>query len=187
MVREYGIRYFNRVKEVLDAIDLDTIEDVVEILLKAYQNENQVFVMGNGGSGSTASHFACDINKGVSQPLLRRFKVISLNDNMPLIMAYANDLSYEEVFVEQIKNYLGPDDVVIGISGSGNSRNVLKAIEYANKNKAVTIGLSGFDGGQLAKVSQVNLNAAVSDMQQAEDIHLIITHLIMQVLQKRLS
>lgn len=187
MVRENSISYFNRLKEVLDAIDLDRLEDVVEILLTAYHNENHVFVMGNGGSGSTASHFACDINKGVSHTLSRRFRVISLNDNMPLIMAYSNDLSYEEIFVEQIKNYLGPDDVVIGVSGSGNSRNVLKAIEYANRNQAITIGFTGFDGGQLAKVSQVSLNAAVSDMQQAEDIHLIITHLIMQLLQKSLA
>ncbi|MBE9529220.1 MAG: SIS domain-containing protein [Proteobacteria bacterium] len=187
MVREQSERYFSELKEVLDALDLDAVERVVDIFLEARKNGKQIFVMGNGGSGSTASHLACDINKGVGGSLPERFKVICLNDNMPTVLAYANDMSYEDIFVEQLKNYLLEGDVVIGISGSGNSGNVLKAVDYANRCGAVTIGFSGYDGGELAKVSTVSLNAGVACMQKAEDIHLIVTHLIMQILESRLA
>lgn len=187
MVKNYSIRYFNEIKTILDNIDLALIEKVIALLLKAYQSENHVFFMGNGGSASTASHFVCDINKGVCTSLSKKFKAICLNDNMPLIMAYSNDLSYDNVFVEQMKNYLGPDDVVIGISCSGNSKNVLKAIEYANDKKAITVGFTSFDGGLLAKKAQFVINARVNDMQKSEDVHLIISHLIMQILIERLN
>ena len=186
MVKDFSIRYFNELKAALDSIDLDVFEKVINIFLNAHEKEKRIFVMGNGGSGSTASHFACDINKGVSYPLTKKFKVISLNDNMPLVMAYGNDISFEDIFVEQMKNFLTPGDVVIGISGSGNSKNVLKAIEYANKNGATTIGLSAFDGGLLAKTAQISLNVKVDDMQKAEDSHLILSHLIMQLLEGKL-
>lgn len=187
MVKDYSIRYFNDIKTILDNTNLLVLEKIINILLNAYYSEKQILVMGNGGSASTASHFVCDINKGVSYPLSKKFRVISLSDNIPLIMAYSNDLSYEDIFIEQIKNYLKPGDVVIGISSSGNSKNVLKAIEYANENKAITIGLTGFDGGLLAKLAQVNLNVMTMDMQKSEDIHLILTHLIMQILQEKLN
>ena len=120
--------------------------------------------MGNGGSGSTASHFACDINKGSCFELNKKFKVICLNDNMPTILAYANDLSYDKIFVEQLKNFLQEGDVVIGISGSGNSETVLQAVSYAKEHGARTVGLSGFDGGTLARIADVPLIAAINDM-----------------------
>lgn len=187
MVGEYSTKYFSEIKEVLDRIDLKAVEKVVGLLTKAYHGEDQIFVMGNGGSASAASHFACDINKGACQPFLKKFKVISLSDNIAMITAYANDLSYEDVFVEQMKNYLKARDVVIGISASGNSANVLKAVEYAKSQGATTVGLTGFDGGELGKKAEINLHVSVKDMQKAEDIHLMLIHLVMQLVQRELE
>ena len=142
--------------------------------------------MGNGGSGATASHFACDMNKEVSSGLDKRIQVICLNDNIPIISAYANDLSYDNIFTEQLKNFLKPNDVVIGISVSGNSRNVIKAIQYANDHSAITVGFTGFDGSQVAKIAKIPIVIAANDMQKVEDIHLILFHMIMQILQKKM-
>jgi D-sedoheptulose 7-phosphate isomerase len=165
----------------------DTFEKIVQVLLDAYRAENQIFIMGNGGSGATASHFACDINKGCCLDLKKKFKVICLNDNMPTILAYANDCSYSKIFVEQIKNFLRPEDVVIGISGSGNSENVLEAVSYAGTKGAKTVGLSGYDGGKLAKIADIPLVARVHDMQKVEDVHMIVIHMLMQYLCNELS
>jgi D-sedoheptulose 7-phosphate isomerase len=143
--------------------------------------------MGNGGSGSTASHVACDLNKGVSYGRQKRFRVISLNDNLPTLTAYANDVSYEDVFVEQLRNFLCPGDLVVGISGSGNSPNVLNAIAFANSLGAHTVGLCGFNGGKLAPMVKTPIIAPVHDMQKAEDVHLILLHAVMQVLCARLK
>lgn len=187
MVKAHSIKYFNEIKSVLDSIDLEVLEKVVNLISKAYYGDCHIFTMGNGGSASNASHFACDINKGVSTPDSRKFKVISLTDNIPLITAYANDLSYEDIFVEQMKNYLKAGDLVIGISGSGKSKNILNAIDYANINKATTIGISGYDGGLLAKKVHLSLNVKVNDMQKCEDVHLILIHIIMQILNRQLQ
>jgi len=187
MVTEYCTAYFKEIKKVLDGIDLKAMEKFVDLLLRAYRKDNRIFVMGNGGSASAASHFACDINKGACLPYIKKFKVISLSDNIAIITAYANDLSYSEVFVEQLKNHLEPEDLVIGISGSGNSANVLKAVDYANANNAVTVGITGFDGGRLAGKVFLSLNVGVRDMQKAEDIHLMLIHLVMQIIQKELE
>ena len=143
--------------------------------------------MGNGGSAMTASHFACDLNKGCSLGRDRRFKVICLNDSMSTILAYANDLSYEHVFFEQLKNFFMPGDVVIGISGSGNSPNVLRALEYANQQKGVTIGWCGFVGGRLGSLAKIPLVISSQDMQQIEDVHMIIAHAAMQRLAQSIS
>ena len=120
--------YLTQLKELLDRFPHDNFEKIAAALIAAHDKEKQIFIMGNGGSGSTASHFACDINKGCCLHLEKKFKVICLNDNIPTMLAYANDLSYSKVFVEQLKNFLQPDDVVIGISGSGKSENVLQAV-----------------------------------------------------------
>ena len=112
--------YLTLLTETINRIDVSEISGITELLIDAYHRNANIFIMGNGGSASTASHFACDINKGVSLNLDKRFKVISLTDNLPTIMAYANDLSYEDIFIEQLKNFLNPGDLVIGISGSGN-------------------------------------------------------------------
>ncbi len=186
MIKEFTLRYLNELEDAIRSLAIDKLEKVISLISRAHERGHQIFIMGNGGSGSTASHFACDMNKGISFGLERRLKVICLNDNMPTILAYANDNSYEDIFVEQLKNFLNTDDIVIGISGSGNSENVLKAVRYANENGAKTIGLTGFDGGKLAKLAQTPIVVSVNDMQKIEDIHLILTHMIMQILYKKL-
>jgi D-sedoheptulose 7-phosphate isomerase len=178
--------YCESLSEALKKVSSERFEGLVRLLESAYHGNRQVFVFGNGGSRSTASHFACDLNKGVSYGLEKRFRVICLNDQLPTLTAYANDVCYEDVFVESLKNFLLPGDLVIGISGSGNSANVLKAIEYAHTHGGHTVGLSGYSGGKLAKLAGTSLLAPVDDMQKAEDVHFILFHVIMQVLCARL-
>lgn len=179
--------YLKKLIKTINSLNLKEFEDFFQILSDCYEKENQIFVFGNGGSASTASHFAADLNKGVSFGLQKRFKIFCLNDNIPAMLAYANDLSYSDIFVEQLKNFLRKDDVVIGISGSGNSENILKAIEYANQHGAVTIGITGYDGGKLRKIARYSINANVMDMQISEDIHLILSHIIMKLFYKKLK
>ncbi|HZP01597.1 MAG TPA: SIS domain-containing protein [Terriglobia bacterium] len=186
MVADFLRNYMSGLKQALDSVPAEKFEELIQQLESAHHDGRQIFMMGNGGSGATASHIACDFNKGVSLGLEKRLKVISLNDNVAIMTAYANDVSYEDVFVEQLKNFLRPGDLVIGISGSGNSPNVLKAIEYANTAGAQTIGLTGYNGGKLAKLVRTSLNVPVHDMQKAEDVHMILFHVAMQVLYARL-
>jgi D-sedoheptulose 7-phosphate isomerase len=178
--KELSTSYLVDLKDLLDRFDHDVFEKIVDLILAAYENEKHIFVMGNGGSGSTASHFACDINKGCCLDLDKKFKMISLSDSIPTMLAYANDLSYDAIFVEQMKNFFKPGDLVIGISGSGNSENVLQAIKYANENNGTTIGLSGYSGGKLSAMVDVSLVADIQDMQKTEDVHMIVIHMIMQ-------
>ena len=138
--------------------------------------------MGNGGSGATASHFVCDFNKGISEKLDSKYRFICLNDNIPTMLAYANDVSYNSIFVEQLKNLATEGDLVIGISGSGNSNNVISAIEYANAQGCKTFGLVGYDGGMLKKIAQNCIHIKINNMQIVEDIHMIIDHLLYSVL-----
>ena len=186
MIREYFSDYCAGLSKALEGVSAERFEEFVHLLESAYQDGRQVFLMGNGGSGSTASHLACDLNKGVSFGREKRFRVISLNDNLPTLTAYANDVSYEDVFLEPLKNFLRPGDLVVGISGSGNSPNVLKAIAYANDLGAHTVGLCGFDGGKLAGMVRTPVLAPVHDMQKAEDVHMILSHVAMQLLCARL-
>lgn len=178
--------YFNRLKTAVDRVPLQDISGICAVLKEAYEKEKTIFIMGNGGSGATSAHLACDFNKGVCGKARKKLKVVSLADNMPVILAIANDLSYDKIFVEQLKNHLKPGDVVIGISGSGNSPNVIEAVNYANDAGCVTIGLCGYDGGQLKKICRHSVHVKVNDMQIAEDIHLVIGHIIMQVLDAEL-
>jgi D-sedoheptulose 7-phosphate isomerase len=182
MIREHLSNYCTGLSKGLESVSPERFEEFVRLLENACQEGRQVFLMGNGGSGSTASHLACDLNKGVSYGRQKRFRAISLNDNLATLTAYANDVSYEDVFVEQLKNFLRPGDLVVGISGSGNSLNVLKAIAYANSVGAHTVGLCGFNGGKLAGVVRTPILAPVHDMQKAEDVHMILLHVAMQVL-----
>jgi D-sedoheptulose 7-phosphate isomerase len=135
-------------------------------------------VCGNGGSASTASHFACDIVKGASYNRDSRFRIMALTDSLPTLTAYSNDVNYESVFVEQLRNFAEPGDLVMGISGSGNSPNVLRALEYANSIGCKTIALTGRDGGQLGPLAQLNIQVPVPHMGRIEDAHLIICHMI---------
>jgi len=180
-------QYLTELKEVLDNFNLGQFEKIVNLVLNAYEDEKQIFTMGNGGSASTASHFACDLNKGCCTNLEKKIKTICLNDNIPTLLAFANDVSYDVVFVEQLKNFLNPGDLVIGISGSGNSENVIKAIHHAKQNNGHTIGFSGFSGGKLARMVDVSFVAKVDDMQKIEDIHMILVHMIMQAIYSALQ
>lgn len=150
--------------------------------MNAYKEGSTIFVFGNGGSAATASHFATDLNKGISYGLEKRFRVMALTDNFSTVSAYSNDTSYDDVFVEQMKNFIKPGDLVIGISGSGNSKNVLNAVEYANSRGNITVGITGYDGGKLRQIAKHSVNANIKDMQISEDIHMILGHLTMKVL-----
>ncbi len=162
----------------------DNVNRTVEILYKARQDKRTVFIMGNGGSASTASHFVGDLSKGTIVEGYPRFKAISLTDNIPNMLAWGNDSCYEDIFIEQLRNLLNPNDVVIGISGSGNSENVLRAIQYANDHGAITIGWSGFSGGKLKDIAQISLVVPSQYMQRIEDIHLLLEHLVTSLIRE---
>jgi len=179
--------YFLRLSETLNKLDLQAIDQFVEALLLARDNENTVFIFGNGGSAATASHVTGDFLKGVSFELDKRFRVICLSDNTAGITAISNDLGYEEIFVEQLKVFLKKNDLVIGISGSGNSANVVKALEYAGKQGAKTIAMCGFKGGKIKEMADLVIHIPISDMEITEDIHIILFHAIKQTLIKRLK
>lgn len=176
--------YFATLKQTLDRLDREQVRSFLELLLRAREEGKTIFIMGNGGSAATASHFVCDFNKGLSQPGRKRFKVICLNDNIPSMMAYANDQSYEDIFVEQLKNFFQPGDVVVGISGSGNSMNVVKAIAWANEHGARTACLVGYDGGRLKQITMQCIHANVNDMQITEDVHMILNHMGMKIVKE---
>ena len=179
-------QYLDRLKQVIDTFDLSLYESVVNAILDAYRQNVHIFVMGNGGSGATASHLACDINKGCCLDLTKKFKMMCLNDNMPTILALANDISYEAVFEEQLKNFFNPGDLVIGISGSGNSENVLRAVRFAAANGGQTMGWCGFGGGKLAGLVDLAFVVDSQDMQQVEDAHVILSHMLMQTIHRTL-
>jgi len=170
--------YVEEIKDTLDRLPWEAIQEVIGVLQEARLNDRQVFVMGNGGSAATASHFACDLGKGTLMPGRPRFRVIALTDNMPLFSALANDFGYDRVFVEQLASLVHPGDVVIGISGSGNSANVLNAIFFARQVGASTIGLTGFDGGRLKDLVDVCILVPNHCIEQVEDLHLLLEHLI---------
>lgn len=186
-MRSFSAEYIADLKEVLEGFPHEHFDRLIDAILTSYANENHIFVMGNGGSASTASHWVCDVNKGCCLDKQKKFKMICLNDSISTMLAYANDLSYEDIFVEQLKNFFHPGDLVIGISGSGNSPNVLKAIDYANNNGGITAGLCGFSGGRLHSMVDIPLLAEVNDIQKVEDIHMIVVHMAMQRIQEALN
>ena len=170
--------YISHLQTAISTLPIDRIKKVVEILLEAYRDEKRVFIIGNGGSAATASHFACDLGKGTICEGGKRFKVISLTDNIPLMTAWANDSGYDHIFKEQLENLLEIGDVVIGISASGNSKNILDAIEYANSKDCITIGFTGFNGGKLSNMVEECIIAKSDRYGPVEDIHLILDHIV---------
>jgi D-sedoheptulose 7-phosphate isomerase len=160
----------------------EIIEKIYVEIKNAQKNSNKIFIMGNGGSASTSSHFVSDLLKTSLTKEANRIKAISLTDNIPVVMAWANDTSFENIFYSQLENFLVKGDLVIGISGSGNSKNVIKAIEFANSKEAKTVCLLGKDGGKLAKISQSNLIIPNNDMLTIETMHLLICHLLTSLL-----
>ncbi len=174
--------YFDRLTKALHEQDFAAYDQAIELVRTAWQAGRQIITLGNGGSSMTALHFQTDWAKNIYLKTGKPFRGRSLVDNMGLIMAYANDFSFQDLFLEQLKNLLEPGDLVVAISGSGNSENVIRAVEYANAHGAVTLGLSGYDGGRLKKIAQHNLWADVPDMQIVEDIHSVFGHLVLRSL-----
>lgn len=174
----FSTDYRNQLIETLNGLDLTKVDQATEWLKEARDNQRHIFVCGNGGSASTASHFACDIVKGASYQRQSRFRIMALTDSLPTLTAYSNDVGYDCVFAEQLKNFAQPGDVVIAISGSGNSPNVLCAVEYAHKAGCKTIALTGRDGGKLGQMAQLNIQVAVPHMGRIEDAHLIVCHMM---------
>lgn len=178
--------YLSDETAVLQALDRDALNQALNALLDAFERGSAVYVFGNGGSAATASHFQNDFNKGVSEHTEKKFNFVCLNDNVATMMAVANDIGYEEVFRFQLRGHLKPGDVVLAISGSGNSPNVLNAVEYAQTLGNQVIGLTGLQGGKLKALSDISLHVPVQSMQITEDVHLIFNHLMMWVLGKTL-
>jgi D-sedoheptulose 7-phosphate isomerase len=177
-LQEYIRAYKTRSLQALNSISEDSVAQLVRLLTNARDTRRQVFVCGNGGSAATASHFANDLGKGASFGREKKFRVLSLTDNVPWISALANDLDYSDVFVEQLKNYAETGDIVIAFSGSGNSRNVIKVVEWANSNGLSTIGITGRPGGRLALLAQLPIFVESSHMGNIEEGHFLIQHLV---------
>ena len=188
-MKKFITKYLIELKRCLNKLDKGKIEQAITMLIKAYKNDQQVFILGNGGSASTSSHMACDLSKGTLQRVYdnseRRLRIISLTDNVALMTALANDLSYDDIFSQQLQNLVRPNDVVIVMSGSGNSANVVKAVEYAKKCGAKTIGFLGFTtGGRLGKMVDCAIIVDSHHYGPIEDIQLVLDHLITSWLAK---
>lgn len=185
--------YLAELRTVLDNLPLQQISRASDILFECYQADHTVFTFGNGGSGALASHLVADLGKGTHFPgpkelaTVRRLRAMAVTDNMPMVTAWANDTHYEDVFMRQIENFLQPEDVALAISGSGNSPNVLKALAYARGAGAITIGLGGFGGGKMKDLLDCPIIVPSSNMQQVEDAHLVISHMIFLDLKARIT
>jgi len=170
--------YFSTVQELLNKVPFAAVDQVVEALLNANRNGNTVYICGNGGSASTATHFGCDLAKRPIVAGQPRYRVIPLTDNNALMTALSNDIGYDVVFSEQLIPLVRKGDILIGISGSGNSKNVIKAVEVAKAAGAVTIGFSGYDGGKLAPAVDISVHIPSFNMAMVEDVHLMLEHAI---------
>lgn len=186
--------YINEVKTYLEhetatlqKLDVAEINAALNLLEQTFEQGNTVFVFGNGGSSATASHFQNDFNKGVSEHTEKKFNFLCLNDNVATVMAVANDIGFDEVFRFQLTGHMQPGDVVMAISGSGNSKNVINAVEYAKEQGAKVIGLTGFGGGKLKELSDVSLHVPINSMQITEDIHMVFDHLMMSIFYRSLA
>ena len=179
--------YLEHEINTLKALDVNEINAALNLLLETFENGNTVFVFGNGGSSATASHFQNDFNKGVSEHTEKKFNFQCLNDNVATVMAVANDIGFDEVFRFQLVGHMRPGDVALAISGSGNSKNVLNAVEYAKSQGSKVIGLTGFGGGKLKELSDVSLHVPVNSMQITEDIHMVFDHLMMSIFYRSLA
>ncbi len=180
-------KYLRDFSTLLNKINLTEVETLVNLLTDAYTNDHFVFIIGNGGSGANASHLCQDLGKGTLHNFdkQKRFKVMSLTDNMPCILAYGNDLGYDRIFVEQLKTFARRDAVLLAISGSGNSPNVLKAVEWANANGLTTLGITGHDGGKLKKMCHHSLHVPSFNMGVVEAAHAVIFHYLLDTLYER--
>lgn len=186
-------QYTKRLAEELNRIDLSDLENWADLVFEAWQHRANVFIIGNGGSAATATHMSQDFAKSLhpenklDAPDTKRLRVQSLTDNVGWLTAVANDLGYEQVFKQQLQNLANAGDLLIAISGSGNSENVLNAVTWANESGLITFGLTGFDGGQLATLCQHSLNVSVDDMGMSEGIHLSLYHWVLNDVYARIN
>jgi D-sedoheptulose 7-phosphate isomerase len=181
--------YLERVCEEIHRIDLAQVETLCDLIERAYDAGRFVFIIGNGGSGATASHLCEDLAKCTLSDFekQKRLKVLSLTDNTAGIMAWGNDEGYDRIFVEQLKNLASPGDLLLAISGSGNSPNILKAVDWANAHEMTTVGITGFQGGKLKSLAHYNLHAPVHDMGMAESLHVVVFHWVIDELHRRFA
>ena len=186
-------QFLDRVAEELGRIDEVEVQALADAIGECYEHGRTVFLCGNGGSGSNASHFCEDLGKGTlrredfDDDRKKRLRVLSLTDNTPYILAWGNDEGFDRVFVEQLKNLAGPGDLLIAISGSGNSPNVLRAVDWANRNGLKTFGCTGFGGGKLRTLAQQGLHVPLDDMGIVESIHLTAFHWVVDDLHRRIG
>ncbi len=178
--------YWHELASTIQAMPFDMLTKAAELLLDCYRRGSTVFMLGNGGSAATASHFACDLAKGTQVIGLPAFRVISLSDNVPLMSAWANDTNYERIFAEQLATLIRPDDIVIAISASGNSPNILAAARMAQQSGAITLALTGQDGGKLSRLADFTIYVPSQSIEQVEDAHLVIAHSLCVVLREQL-
>lgn len=187
MVSGFIQEYLKELQACLDEIDKGQIEAIVNAITDCWRNDRQVLILGNGGSAATATHFASDLSKNMATGKNTRLKAISISDNMALITAIANDIGYASVFKEQLTGLMGGGDMVVCISASGNSPNVLEAARYAKDNGAKVIGLTGFGGGALREIADYSVVLTSTEYEQVEDIHMVLCHLIAKETKRRIA
>lgn len=182
-------KYKKTISDVLDTVEEDEINKFMDMLMEAYENDRFVYVIGNGGSAANASHLAQDLAKGTRHSIeqKKRIKALSLTDNTPFLTAQGNDEGYESIFEQQLRTFAAPGDYLIAISGSGNSPNIIKAIEWANSNGIKTIGITGYDGGKLKKMAAHTVHVPLNEMCTAESIHSIIFHYVILEIREKLK
>lgn len=187
MAREFFAGYVDGLTTLLQELDPDAIDRIGSVLWEAYRDDRSIFIIGNGGSAATASHFACDLAKGATVPGKRRVRATSLTDNVALMTAIGNDIGYEKLFTEQIANLAAAGDVLVAISASGNSPNVVDALRWAQGNGLVTVALLGFDGGKAATIAEHPVIAESRNYGLVEDFHLIFEHAMSQWLRQKIE
>jgi D-sedoheptulose 7-phosphate isomerase len=175
---EFSAEYRKRFLHALDAFDLKQVDEVIELFREAREKGRTIFVAGNGGSSATATHLVCDLVKDASFGRTKRFKAMTLLDSMPTLSAYANDVDFKDAMAETLRNFAHPDDIYLAISGSGNSENLVRAMDYANKHGLKTIALTGRDGGKLGAKAALELRVPDPHMGRIQDVHHIICHMI---------
>jgi D-sedoheptulose 7-phosphate isomerase len=181
-------QYFEELQRVANGICHDGVDQIADVLVKAYESARMVFTFGNGGSASLASHLACDLGKGTAYCNGgKRLRILALTDNIPTLTAWANDSDYEDVFSEQLRNFAQPEDVAFAISGSGNSKNVINALHVARDAGARTVGVSGFQGGEMKSLCDICVVVPSNNMQIIEDLHLAIAHSVFRIVYSRIS
>jgi len=178
--------YTEYLNKAVDSVNPSQVEDFINLLHDAYKNKKMVFVIGNGGSAANASHLAQDLAKGTRSNLEQkhRIKALSLTDNLPFVTALGNDDGYDTIFEQQLRTFASPGDILISISGSGNSPNIIRAVEWANNNGLITVGVTGFDGGKLKVLNKYSVHVPLNDMCTSESVHSIIFHYVILKIQE---